>query len=86
MAENKSLIKKSGIGLAVLGLVTSIFQINIAAAQTPVAQFNVGMRIVDPCAMKGEKWSIQCIKLKQQQIRTAKKTKSKNYIKKSTSR
>lgn len=86
MAEIKSRMMKLSIGLAILGLFTSIFQIDIATAQTPVAQFNVGMRIVDPCAMKGEKWSIQCVKLKQQQIKNAKKTKSKNYIKKSTSR
>lgn len=38
-----------------------------ASAQTPVANFQVGIRIVDPCTMQGKKWEQQCVQLKKQQ-------------------
>lgn len=65
----------------------SILVVNMAhsVAQTPVSQFNVGIRIVDPCAFKGQKkWEKQCAQLKKQRKQQPKTQAKKPYKKQTT--
>lgn len=65
----------------------SILVVNMAhsVAQTPVSQFNVGIRIVDPCALKGQKWEKQCVQLKKQRKQQPKTQAKKPFKKQNTS-
>ena len=54
--------------------------VSSASAQTPVANFQVGIRIVDPCTMKGKKWEQQCVQLKKQQAQRKALSKAKKPV------
>ena len=64
-----------------ISLAICAFGIVPATAASPVAQFNVGMRIVDPCVMKGQKWEKQCAQLKKQRQQQPKPKAKKPYKK-----
>lgn len=67
------------LAICAMGVVSS------ASAASPVAQFNVGMRIVDPCEMKGQKWEKQCVQLKKQRQQQPKPKAKKPYKKQTKS-
>ncbi|WP_315921335.1 hypothetical protein [Mesorhizobium sp. SP-1A] len=66
-----------------LGVALTVCSMGIAAASGAAqsAQFNVGIQIVDPCVLKGQKWEQQCAQLKKQRQQQSKPQAKKRYKK-----
>lgn len=70
-----------------LGIALIVCSMGIAAASGAAqsSQFNVGIQIVDPCVLKGQKWERQCAQLKKQRQQQSKPQAKKPYKKQTKS-